>query len=385
MIMTTTGLEDRRYWAETLYRVCHPVLDALANGRLRATMPVEVSNPEDRRHVTHLEAFGRALAGLAPWLGASDLAADEERLRAELADLAQRGLRAACDPASPDALNFSQDRQPLVDAAFLVHGILRAPDVLWYPLDGATQRMVIEAVKQVRSIFPNFNNWLLFAAMVETFLHRFAGEGDILRIDYALRQHEQWYLGDGVYADGAHFHADYYNSYVIQPMLLDIVRELHGVNPAWDALAKPFLKRAQRYAVIQERMIGPDGSFPVVGRSITYRAGAFQLLAQLALQDHLPASLLPAQVRGALTAVIRRTMDPAGTFDADGWLTLGLSGHQPGLAEPYISTGSLYLCTVGFLPLGLSPAHDFWSGEPRPWTAQRVWSGEDWPRDEALD
>lgn len=383
--MMGPGQLDRQYWVEMLYRISHPVLDALANGRLRATMPVEVANPQDRRHVTHLEAFGRTLAGLAPWLGASGLVGGEERLRAELADLARRALRNACDPASPDALNFAQDRQPLVDAAFLVHGILRAPDVLWQPLDSATQRLVIEAVKQVRSIFPNYNNWLLFAAMVETFLHRVAGEGDILRIDYALRQHEQWYLGDGVYGDGAHYHADYYNSYVIQPMLLDIVRELRGVNPAWDALAGPVLARAQRYAAIQERMIAPDGSFPAIGRSIAYRVGAFQLLAQLALQDSLPESLPPAQVRGALTAVIRRTLDPAGTFDADGWLTLGLSGHQPSLAEPYISTGSLYLCTVGFLPLGLSPAHEFWSGEPRPWTAQRVWSGEDWPRDEALD
>jgi len=383
--MMGPGQLDRQYWVEMLYRISHPVLDALANGRLRETMPVEVANPEDRRHVTHLEALGRTLAGLAPWLGANGLVGGEERLRAELADLARRALRNACDPASPDALNFAQDRQPLVDAAFLVHGILRAPDVLWQRLDGATQRLVIEAVKHVRSIFPNYNNWLLFAAMVETFLHRVAGEGDILRIDYALRQHEQWYLGDGVYGDGAHYHADYYNSYVIQPMLLDIVRELRGVNPAWDALAGPVLARAQRYAAIQERMIAPDGSFPAIGRSIAYRAGAFQLLAQLALQDSLPESLPPAQVRGALTAVIRRTLDPAGTFDADGWLTLGLSGHQPSLAEPYISTGSLYLCTVGFLPLGLSPAHEFWSGEPRPWTAQRVWSGEDWPRDEALD
>lgn len=379
------GWDDRRYWVEMLYRISRPVLDALANGRLRATMPVEVSNPDERGHVTHLEAFGRALAGLAPWLGATGLSGDEERRRVEMAELAQRSLRAACDPASPDALNFSRDRQPLVDAAFLAHGILRAPDVLWHSLDGETQRMVIEAVKQVRGIFPNFNNWLLFAAMVETFLYRFAGEGDILRIDYALRQHEQWYLGDGVYGDGAHFHWDYYNSYVIQPMLLDIVQEMRGVNPAWDEMAGPFLTRAQRYAVIQERMIAPDGSFPVIGRSITYRVGAFQLLAQLAWQDRLPESLPPAQVRSALTAVIHRTLDPAGTFDAGGWLTLGLSGHQPGLAEPYISTGSLYLCTVGFLPLGLSPEHDFWSGEPRPWTAQRVWAGDDWPRDEALD
>jgi hypothetical protein len=380
-----SGLEDRKYWVEMLYRISYPVLDALANRQLKASMPIEVAHPDERRHVTHLEAFGRTLAGLAPWLGASGLSGDEERRRAQMAQLAQQGLRAACDPASPDAMNFSVDRQPLVDAAFLVHGILRAPEVLWHPLDGETQRMVIDAVRQVRVIIPNFNNWLLFAAMVETFLYRFAGDCDLLRIDYALRQHEQWYLGDGVYGDGPHLHWDYYNSYVIQPMLLDIAREMRGVNPAWDALAGPFLARAQRCAVILERQVSPEGTFPVVGRSITYRVGAFQLLAQLAWKNLLPESLAPAQVRGVLTAVMRRTLDAGGTFDADGWLTLGLSGHQPSLAEPYISTGSLYLCTVGFLPLGLSPQHDFWSGAPRPWTAQRIWAGEDWPRDAARD
>jgi len=90
-------------------------------------------------------------------------------------------------------------------------------------------------------------------------------------------------------------------------------------------------------------------------------------------------------VRAALTAVIHRTLDAPGTFDPAGWLTLGVSGHQPGLAETYISTGSLYLCTVGFLPLGLPPDDPFWTDEALPWTSRRVWSGEDLPADHAYD
>jgi hypothetical protein len=379
------GREDRGYWADTLVRIAFPVLDALANERLKATMPVEVAHPLDRAHVTHLEAFGRTLAGIAPWLEAPHLDADEAPQRDEIAALARRSLRAACDPASADVLNFSVDRQPLVDAAFLAYGILRAPRALWDDLDGETQSLVIAALKQTRRIRPNNNNWLLFAAMIETLLERGAGEGDLLRIDYALREHQQWYLGDGIYGDGPFFHWDYYNSYVIQPMLLDILATLRGRHDDWDRWADLARERAQRYAVIQERLIAPDGTFPVIGRSLCYRAGAFQLLAQMALRRDLPEGLPPAQVRCALTAVIRRTMDAPGTFDARGWLTLGLSGHQPGLAEPYISTGSLYLCTVGFLPLGLPPDDPFWVDEDMPWTARRVWSGEDLPADHAYD
>ena len=78
----------------------------------------------------------------------------------------------------------------------------------------------------------------------------------------------------------------------------------------------------------------------------------------------------PAQVRGALTAVIRRSIEAPGTFDADGWLRIGFCGHQPGVGETYISTGSLYLCAVGLLPLGLPASDPFWSAPPQPWTSR---------------
>jgi hypothetical protein len=89
-------------------------------------------------------------------------------------------------------------------------------------------------------------------------------------------------------------------------------------------------------------------------------------------------------VRGALGAVIRRTLDAPGTFDADGWLRIGLSGHQPGVGEGYISTGSLYLCATALLPLGLPASDPFWSDAAQPWTAVKAWSGQPFPIDHAL-
>lgn len=143
-------------------------------------------------------------------------------------------------------------------------------------------------------------------------------------------------------------------------------------------------ERAVRYAAIQERMIAPDGSYPVVGRSVAYRCGAFHLLADAALRQALPHDVSPEQVRGALTAVMRRTLTPSGTFDDAGWLRIGLAGHQPSLGEAYISTGSLYLCTAAFLPLGLPADHRFWTAAAAPWTSVKVWSGADLPADHAL-
>src|SRR6185295_12983891 len=125
----------------------------------------------------------------------------------------------------------------------------------------------------------------------------------------------------------------------------------------WAPLREAMETRARRYAAVQERLIAPDGSFPPLGRSLPYRCGAFHLLAQTALRRSLPEGVSPAQARGALGAAIRRTLEAPGTFDDRDWLQVGQAGHQPHLAEPYISTGSLYLCTVAFLPLGL-PAQD---------------------------
>lgn len=373
----------RSYWVQTMLRIADPVVEALADNKLRASMPVE-NKKEEQRQYSHLEAFARTLVGIAPWLETPALDAEEEKLRTHYVELVRAGLDAATDPESPDFMNFSQGFQPIVDTAFLSHAILRAPNTLWHGLESRVQRNLVQALKATRTRKPGFNNWLLFAAMTETAL-RFMGEDwDQMRVDYALKQHEQWYLGDGMYGDGPHYHADYYNSFVIQPMLVDIIEHVDTHYEDWAAMRKNILARAQRYAAVQERSISPEGTFPVIGRSLAYRFGAFQSLAQTALRRELPVGVSPAQVRCALSAVITRLVEAPGTFDEAGWLTIGLCGHQPELGEPYISTGSLYLCSAVFLPLGLSADDAFWQDADAPWTSQKVWSGQTVAIDKAI-
>jgi len=382
----STGREDREYWVSVARRLADPVLSSLAARQLKIRMPVE-TRPEgaaERARFSHLEAIGRLLAGLAPWLALDlDIGAEGE-LRRRYASLARHAIDAATDPASPDLLNFSQGSQPLVDAAFLAHALVRAPGELWLNVPAATRANVLSALRSSRRIKPGFNNWLLFSAMVEAFFCQAGEEWDPIRIDYAVRQHEQWYKGDGLYGDGPEFHWDYYNSFVIHPMLVDVLTVISKAARGWDDMRNRAIVRARRYAAIQERLISPEGTFPAIGRSLAYRVGAFQLLGQAALRHELPDGVSPAQVRCALTAVMRRMIEAPGTFDRAGWLTLGFCGHQPAVAETYISTGSLYLCATGLLPLGLPPTDEFWQSAPEEWTARRAWSGKDLPADHAL-
>lgn len=379
-------LPDRDYWVNLMVKIAAPLLGSLSKGELKKNMPVEcVAGHEASRHtVTYLEAFGRLMAGMAPWLELGPDATPEGELRKGMAELAQQSMKMAVDPQSPDFMNFTRNQQPLVDAAFLSHAILRAPGVLWEQLDETTRRQVIDAMKSSRVITPGYNNWILFSAMVETFL-LFAGEqADKMRVDLATRKMLEWYKGDGMYGDGQDFHWDYYNSFVIQPMLMTIMEIWKKHDKSLEKTFDLVLRRARRYADIQERLISPEGTFPAIGRSLPYRFGCFQHLGQMALTHQLPENLKPAQVRCAMSAVIRRMAEAPGMFDENGWLKIGFFGHQPGIGETYISTGSLYLCSVGLLPLGLPVSDPFWSDAPADWTAKKIWGGQDFPADHAI-
>ena len=376
--------EQRAFWIDSMLQIAMPVFSALSQGQLRKTMPIERKR-EDRISYACLEAFGRTLCGIGPWLTCRATGKEEQK-RKEVFEIVLRCLDNATNPDSPDFMNFCEGPQPLVDAAFLSHGLLRAGNPLVQALDKGVKLRLANCLKSSRTITPGENNWILFSAMVETALF-LLGEPDfdMLRIKYALRQFMQWYLGDGIYGDGSMMHMDYYNSFVIVPMLVDISRVFASKDNEINKMHRKIINRASRYAEILERMISPEGTYPIIGRSITYRFGVFQLLSQAGLQHFLPESLCPAQVRCALTAVIERIMRSYGLFDDRGWLKIGVAGSQSSLGEFYITTGSLYLCSTVFVALGLPQEDPFWNGENMKWTNLAVFDGQDMPLDHFIE
>ncbi len=365
----------RKEWLDALLRIVSPLLNSLEKGQLKKDLPL--SFHEERADFAPLEAFGRGMLGLAPWLEAEseDLEARERALQEKYRAKAVKCIAMATDPDSPDFMVFDRGGQPLVDTAFLAHAIVRAPKALAGSLSPEVRHNLAEAFRSSRQITPGSSNWLFFSAMVEAGLYILGEPYDLVRVLYALRTFQGWYKGDGVYGDGAMLHCDYYNSFVIQPMYVDLVKLFADKSPEIEAMGGTVIARAARYASVLERMIGPEGSYPVVGRSICYRFGAFQMLSQAALQHELEEGVSPASVRCGLTAVIRRVMSAPDMFDEKGWLLPGVYGYQPELAEGYINIGSLYLCSAVFLPLGLSGKDEFWSGAEEEWSGKKVWSG----------
>src|SRR3569833_1282929 len=68
----TNTKTTRQLWLTYMDKIARPVMENIANDKLKLNMPVELSeridNKETRPKVAWLEAFGRTLSGIAPWL-----------------------------------------------------------------------------------------------------------------------------------------------------------------------------------------------------------------------------------------------------------------------------------------------------------------------------
>lgn len=379
----TTGAQDRATWVKLMWKISYPVIHNLAENTLCKNMPVETPSGKTDGYdeMTYLEAVGRTLAGVAPWLALPDDETEEGKMRKQMREEVLTGLKNAVDPNSPDKINFTKHAQPIVDAAYLAHAFLRAPKALWEPLDDVTKQRYIDSFKALRDRTGAYNNWLLFTGLTEAFLLQQGEQSDPFRINVAKNKIKEWYVGDGWYSDGSKFSMDYYNAYVLNPMMTAMLETLATKKRASQKEVDEALQRMIRHSEFCERIIGPDGTYPAFGRSVTYRTAAFQSLADVALREKLPAHVLPAQVRCALTAVHRNMYEGNQNFDKNGWLVLGFNGHQPEVADGYTSTGSLYMATLSFLPLGLPSDNPFWTDSAADWTTKKAWKGEKLHRD----
>ena len=377
---------DREYWCSLAYKMAQPVLENMAKGELQKNMKTEFSPSFDNRDrsVVYMETFGRLMAGIAPWLTLPDDDTAEGQQRKQLREWALQSYKNAVDPASPDYLCWGKAGQNLVDAAYIAESFLRAWDTFWLPLDEVTKQRYIKEFQALRKIDPPYTNWFLFSSTIESLLAKAGAQFDEFRVNTACRKVEEWYVGDGFYADGPQFMFDYYNSFVMHPMYVECMGDLteNGKIESYaDCKYSYAIARMQRYGIILERMISPEGTFPVVGRSMPYRTGCLQPLAFLAWKEQLPKELTNGQVRAALTKVLVNMFSDDRNFNTKGFLNIGFNGHQPDMADYYTNNGSCYIASSVFLPMGLPADHPFWTDADEDWTTKKAWNGMIIPRD----
>lgn len=361
-----------------LNQIQKPVFEAWAERRLVASLDRAEFPRKPRNQFAALEAIARNFYSICQ-VDRKGLFLQPEIISA---------LESSIMPGHADSFNWDKGEQPLVDAAILAAGFLQNPFLFENKLNANIQAGLIEGWRKCLSIKPFENNWLLFAAMVEAAIQKWDKPFKPECIPHAIQKFEDWYKGDGFYSDGPRFHMDFYNSIIIHPFLI-VLGKLGHVDPQ---LMQKHLDRSKRHAIVLERMIGPDGGFPPLGRSLCYRAGLFHHLAFMALEEKLPALLSPNSVKKALSLSIEKTLAISAkgklgenaVDQSTGLLRPGLFNFDPQLAEIYISTASLYLCTWAFIPLGLGKDHEFWANEKGHTTAEKLKSSQVLEIDQAL-
>ena len=363
---------------ETFRRIVMPVLNALQTKSFKTTFihqaPPEYTRPECTAHV---EAFCRVVMSVAPLFHLSD------------ADAAARGLddiRHAYVNSwnvviEEKYIDWNCGEQLLVEVGNLAYSFLLYPNS-WNVLSTRVQIAVLAIFKRASDIKPYTNNWLLFKSIVDIFLHKhkILRAGGLDHVYKLLDIVESWYVGDSWYKDGPGFHMDYYNSFVILPFLYVIYNELRKdkARPVFQTRFQNVVSRIGRHAEFLERLIAPDGTFPLFGRSSVYRSAVFHTLAFCAAHVPLPSvcELSYGQIRRALERVHVRLFgcaDSDAQFDAAGYLQLGFMGSQIGVAHRYSNNGSCYFTGLSFLALGLPDSHPFWSARDEMYTQEIAW------------
>ena len=377
--------EDRIFWVSTLQKIAFPVLNNLSKASLRKNMPYE-SLTADNQKFSYFSAFARVFNGIAPWLELGPDTSQEGQIREKYTYLTLKSIANAINSKSNDFILFIEPKQSLIDVALFAQGLLRAKNQIWLNLPMKVQARIIRELKSTRVIAPYENHWLLYTAMIEAALLEFTGECDKQRLTYGISKfRDEYYLGDGVYSDGTDMDVGYYNSFVIHPMLNDIltVMRKYGLRDG-EFLDVQFM-RSSRLSSQLERTISPEGTYPLLGKSLAYRCGIFQLLSQAALLKILPRNINPAQVRSALTKVLKTQFENDKNFNEDGWLVMGLYGPQIDICEEDINTGTLYSCCAVFLALGLDSNDDFWTAPAAEWSSVKAWKGDKIQKDQIFD
>ena len=377
--------EDRIFWVSTLQKIAFPVLNNLAKGTLRKNMPYE-SSTEEGKKFAYFEAFARVFNGIAPWLELGADSSEEGRIREKYIYLTLKAITNSINPNGNDYIFLVEPKQSLVDVALFAQGLLRAKNEIWLNLPMDIQARIIRELKNTRIIAPYENHWLLYTAIIEATLLEFTGECDKQRLTYGVSKfRDDFYLGDAIYSDGEDFDVSYYNSLIIHPMLNDILTVMRKYGLQDGEFLDVQLMRSSRLASQLERVISPEGTYPLLGKSRAYRCGVFHLLSQAALLKILPRNINPAQVRSAMTKVLKAQFGNKNNFNTDGWLIVGLNGSQSGIGESNINTGSLYLCCAIFLPLGLSYNDMFWTAPFAEWSSVQAWNGRQLQQDQSIN
>lgn len=245
--------------------------------------------------------------------------------------------------------------QPMVESASVALGLRLTRPWLWDRLDSAVQDRAERWLRDALRHVPSPNNWYLFPFTVAGFLES-VGRGDAETARARRRGLdllEQWYRGQGWYADGEGRAFDHYNGWALHLYPVLDAHLARGEGTPADP-RQPYGARLCEYLDSHSLLFGADGAPLYFGRSLTYRFAAAAAVGLGAVTGHTP--LTPGTSRRLLSGSLRYFLD-RGAVDDAGLLGLGWHGAHAATLQPYSGPASPYWASKAFVCL-LAPAQD---------------------------
>lgn len=352
--MKKIAFKTREDYVELLRILCKPLKQYYSEHH--AFLNPGVTGTHYGVKITGLEGFARVLWGLVPfWKSGGST---------ELDVCVLDGIRHGSDPQDSEYWgNFPDGSQAFVEMAPFGHGLLLTPERIWEPLNEQEKEKFNQWLFQINEHIISDNNWLFFRVLVNCGLKKVGGHYDGAQVEKDLNRIEEFYLGEGWYADGMTKQVDYYIGFAMHFYGLIYAHTMQNEDPV---RAKRFKERAEKFAKDYIYWFGKHGEALPYGRSLVYR------FAQASFWSALAFCEMPVFPWGVLKGIINRHLrywfsNPI--LDAEDKLTIGYAYPSLNYSEGYNSPSGVYWALKTLLILALPEEHIFWKTEEEPFPA----------------
>ncbi|MBN2411933.1 DUF2264 domain-containing protein [candidate division KSB1 bacterium] len=332
-------------------------------------MDAFLPEPEKMQSFYWLEGYTRTRVLLASWMagtGKQTIISGGKTIN--ILDQFIEGLLSASDPSHEE---FIGDRygnnQWIAETSAVALAIYLAKDLIWPKLSVKQQQQIVSwLITATGKQIPN-NNWYTFVANLHYALKALGEKYDKKELDFCMNKIEGFYLGDGWFMDGdasRGFSVEQYNAWGFHYFLPAYVYmgEEDQTRKTW------IIECLRNFVVNYERFLGANGSIAMWGRSWAYRPA---LTVPFIWAEILGVSPIPSgETRRLVSGQMNYYLNHDYFYD-NMTPTMGYTGENLQLIDPYSQYGSPYWGSGVFLNLLLKPDHPFWTEKEKPLPVER--------------